>query len=82
MAKTRQEEQRVETIAEECHCLKCGKRWKVILDGKMGMIPEKYIGEYEAHIYECVTKPKEEAEKRKKAIENKARGYKKEEAKK
>lgn len=83
MAKATQGSDRIETIAEECHCFKCGKRWKVILDGKMGKIPEKYLPEYEAHIYECVTKPKEEAERRKKAIlEQKERGFKKEEGKK
>lgn len=83
MAKAGRQEERIETIAEECHCLKCGHRWKVILDGRMGKIPEKYLAEYEAHIEECVRKPKEEAEKKRKAmLEKKDRGFKKEEGKK
>jgi hypothetical protein len=71
---------RVETIAEECHCFTCGRRWKVVLDGKMGKIPEKYIEEYEAHVEDCIRKPKEAAEKRRQAIKDKQdakRGYQK-----
>lgn len=63
MPKIRQEEVR-ETIAEECKCYQCGRFWKIILDGKMGVIPEKYREEYEAHVEQCIRKPKEEAAKR------------------